>query len=136
VRRTDDGLEMTLEELTLSAWRAWCAVTGTEIAFEDLDHAEQARWLGALRWARLCLPGYDGKRVSEAVDGFLAQYADGDPQLHRQQDAYRVEWEAVVRHVCVLIDSDELADEDDVRGLEQSWAAWLTRRPRRVVEGT
>lgn len=131
MRSNDTGLEMTLADIAGSVIRVWALVTGSEPESVSEGDAGE-RWVGACRWAVPNLPGFDGHPVSDAVSAFLDQWASGDESLRKEQDLYPVEWEAVVRHLNALLDSDELQSEDDVRALEQSWAAWAQRRPRRV----
>ncbi len=130
MRKTQDGLEMTAADLAASAFRAFHQALGRPADIEDADGDAQSRWLGACRWASLNLPSYDGKPVSVAVNAFVDQWTGEDVTLRPEAlgGVGLVPWEAAVRHLCALLDSDDLEGEEDVLALEASWAAWAQKR--------
>jgi hypothetical protein len=133
MRKTQDGLEITAEELAESLQRAWNAASGETREWESLSADEQARWHRAVRGASLRLPTMDGKPMVDGARLLIEEWAGDDDALRRQQEAYLTEWEACVRHLNCLIDCDELENENDVRALEASWANWAQRKPRRQL---
>ncbi len=134
MRKTETGLEMTAEELTISCYRVWCNVTGIQTELESLPVDEQSRWLKAVRGAFVWLPTLDGMPVGRGVERLIDDWCESDPTLKKTQSAYLLEWEAVLRHLNAIMDgADELEDESDVLALESSWASWLERRPRKAI---
>ncbi len=133
MREGKEGLEIASSELAESAYRVWCNITGDGRELGDCPGDVQERWLRACRWAKLGLLSFDGKPVAEAVSVFVSQWCDGDETMRRSESAaHFLEWEAVVRHLSVLIDSDELEGEDDVLALEKTWASWVKRHKEKT----
>lgn len=133
-RRNDEeqqGLDLTAEEITLSCFRAYhFALGAADVDFDTLSADEQDRWHRTICLATMWLPTMEGATFQECCQRIIGDWSQSDDILEMQQSPYMREWEVVLRHLNVLLDSDEIGSVED---LERSWKDWTPKR--KVIGG-
>lgn len=76
------------------------------------------------------LPTMEGATFQECCQRIIGDWSQSDDILEMQQSPYMREWEVVLRHLNVLLDSDEIGSVED---LERSWKDWTPKR--KVIGG-
>jgi hypothetical protein len=127
----DLGFNLSADEIVVSVFRAYRHAMGLEPNVDVLPGDEPERWASTVRSAMLWLQDFDGKPACDAAMRLMEFWALGDEGLRMREAPYLHAWEAAVRHLNILLDSDEEADLDS---LEQSWGEWAARRQRRQHE--
>lgn len=130
----DKVLNLSLEEMAVSAAAAYGWASGDGRPWQELTMDEQDRWTRAVR--HLFNDMRDDELPAADVAYLLREHwVAGDPALTALVGSQSVPWEAAVRHLATLTDSDQLESADDLRVLERSWAVWARQQRQVTAKG-
>lgn len=119
-------ISLSLEEMAVSAAAAFGAAIGDGRSWDGLTMDEQDRWVRSVKLL------FDAMKEDELpapdVAYLLKEYwVNDDPALSALVGRQMVAWEAAVRHLAALSDTDEIESAEDLKVLERSWALWARR---------
>lgn len=124
-------IRMGVEELAASAYRAFCYAGSIqeEPSWEHLGLDQQAQWMNLARQAEPIFLQMEGKSYKEVAAKIAALWAGVSGQAFYANLSKRMQliWQAVVRHIMAILDSD---DDQGPDLLERTWGEWVDAKLR------
>jgi hypothetical protein len=128
----DNGL--SLEAAAVSAYNAffWAQGLGDKPNFDHLNLDDTAQWSRLALKAEAVLGALEGKPMDVAASEVAKVWSIGKIDYKELPLKQQLCWQAVTRHLCTLIDAEEIPH---LVTLEKSWGEWVeTQLKRRAAQ--
>ncbi len=115
--------------LAITAYHSHCHAQGSEPKWESLEEDEQMNWLRLGGHALDLFTKFDGCKVAVLLPEAWKTWV-GHQGFTWEADADQIAFEAAIRQLYQVLDSD---DELDLNHLEARWAEWAVRKREEMI---